>query len=154
MPDSDQVQRAASMHFQLAWSPIRAATVAVIVLGLIEARAAAIPYSNLVIFGDSLSDVSNIASATGGVYPGPYYYQNRFSNGSVYTEELAAGLGLPSISPSTAGGSDYAYGGAQTSGTGGLNGLFIKDVDEQVAQFLGAHTPDPHALFVVFSGAN
>lgn len=55
---------------------------------------------------------------------------------------------------STAGGSNFAYGGAQTSGTGGLNGLVIRDIDEQVDQFLATRTVDPDALFVVYAGAN
>jgi lysophospholipase L1-like esterase len=48
----------------------------------------------------------------------------------------------------------FAYGGAQTSGTGGLTGAFIRDIDEQVDQFLAARTADPNALFVVFAGSN
>ena len=55
---------------------------------------------------------------------------------------------------SAAGGNDFAYGGAQTTGTGGTTGAFIEDVDEQVSDFLGSRTVDPHALFEVFSGAN
>jgi phospholipase/lecithinase/hemolysin len=112
------------------------------------------PYSQLIVFGDSLSDVGNIASATFGSDPGPYYWNNRFSNGPVYVESLATGLGLPAISSSTAGGNDFAYGGAQTSGTGGLNGLFIKDVDEQVSQYVSTRTADPNALYLIFAGAN
>ena len=44
----------------------------------------------------------------------------------------------------------------QTSGTGGLDGIFIKDVDEQLNQFLPASTTkvDPNALYVMFAGAN
>src|SRR5262245_1866124 len=91
------------------------------------------PFSNLVVFGDSLSDVGNISNATFGTNPGPYYWNGRFSNGPVYTETLATGLGLPAMARSTAGGNDYAYGGAQTTGTKGLSGVFIKDVDEQVS---------------------
>jgi len=112
------------------------------------------PYSQLIVFGDSLSDIGNIAQATFGTTPGPYYWNNRFSNGPVYVESLDTGLGLPPITRSTAGGNDFAYGGAQTSGTGGLNGLFIKDVDEQVNQFLSTRTVDPNALYLVFAGAN
>jgi phospholipase/lecithinase/hemolysin len=116
--------------------------------------AVADPFSSLVIFGDSLSDVGNITQATLGIYPGPYYYQGRFSNGPVYSEALSVGLGFGPIKPSTAGGNDFAYGGAQTSGTGGFDGIFIKDVDEQVSQFLNSRAVDPHALYEVFSGAN
>ena len=128
--------------------------IALIFDAAIAAAAVAGPFSSLVIFGDSLSDVGNISQASFGVYPGKYYYQNRFSNGPVYAEALSVGLGLGPMTSSLAGGNDFAYGGAQTSGTGGLDGIFIKDVDEQVSQFLSTRTVDPHALFEVFSGAN
>src|SRR5262245_8658145 len=122
-------------------------------LSLVSAATAG-PYSQLIVFGDSLSDVGNIAQATFGTTPGPYYWNNRFSNGPVYVESLDTGLGLPLITRSTGGGNDFAYGGAQTSGTGGLNGIFIKDLDEQVTQFLSTRTADPNALYLVFAGAN
>jgi len=122
--------------------------------GIIAVAAVAAPFSSLVIFGDSLSDVGNISQATADVYPGPYYFNGRFSNGQVYSESLSVGLGYGPMVRSTAGGNDFAYGGAQTSGTGGLNGLFIKDLDEQVSQFLISRTVNPQALFEVFTGAN
>ena len=105
-------------------------------------------------FGDSLSDVGNIAQATAGVFPGSAYYSNRFSNGPVWVESLSVELGLGPIQRSTAGGNDFAYGGAQTTGTGGFNGFFIRDIDEQVTQFLNTRTVDPSALFIVYAGAN
>src|SRR6476619_7996434 len=80
--------------------------------------AAAGPFNNLVVFGDSLSDIGNIAQAPFINTPGPYYWNGRFSNGPVYAETLATGLGLPALNRSTAsGGTDYAYGGAKTTGT-------------------------------------
>src|SRR6267378_4348927 len=76
-------------------------------------RAAAGPFNNLVLFGDSLSDIGNIAAQPFINTPGPYYWNGRFSNGPVYAETLATGLGLPALNRSTAsGGTDYAYGGA------------------------------------------
>ena len=116
--------------------------------------AQAAPFTSLVIFGDSLSDVGNIASSSFDIYPGKYYYEDRFSNGAVWVETLAASLGLPATQRSTAGGDNFAYGGAQTSGTGGIEGIAIRDVDEQVTQYLGARTVDPTALYVVFAGSN
>ena len=124
-------------------------------LGLCCARAvAAGPFSSLFVFGDSLSDVGNISQATLGITPGQYYSNGRFSNGPVYAESLATGLGLPSITRSTAGGNDFAYGGAQTTGTGGFEGIFIRDIDEQVTQFLSSRTANATSLFLVFAGAN
>jgi len=121
--------------------------------GLVAAAAAS-PFSSLVIFGDSLSDVGNTSKASVGIYPGPYYYQARFSNGPVYAEALSTSLGFGPMTRSADGGNDFAYGGAQTSGTVGTTGAFIEDVDEQVSDFLGSRAVDPHALFEVFSGAN
>jgi phospholipase/lecithinase/hemolysin len=107
-----------------------------------------------VVFGDSLSDVGNIAAVTFDIFPGEYYYEDRFSNGPVFVEALSAGLGLGSPVASSASGNVFAYGGAQTSGTGGLNGVFIRDIDEQVDQFLATRTADPNALFLVYAGSN
>lgn len=114
------------------------------------------PFSSLVVFGDSLSDVGNISAATAGIAPtpGPYYSNGRFSNGPVYAESLATGLGLPALTRSTNGGNDFAYGGAQTTGTGGFEGIFIRDLDEQVSQYLSSRTPTATGLYVVFAGAN
>src|SRR4051794_18523441 len=123
---------------------------------IISARAAdAGPFSNLVVFGDSLSDVGNIAQAPFVNEPGPYYWKGRFSNGPVYAESLAAGLGLPTVVRSTSsGGSDFAYGGAKTTGTTGLDSLVIQDVDDQVSQYLSSRTANGTTLYVVFAGAN
>lgn len=108
----------------------------------------------MVIFGDSLSDVGNISAATLGLYPGDGYPSPRFSNGPVYAELLAAGLGLPTVVRSGEDGNNFAYGGAQTTGTGGFEGIFIRDVDEQLSDFNSSRSVDPGDLHVVFAGAN
>ncbi len=122
-------------------------------LAILTVSAAAGPFSQLVIFGDSLSDVGNLEAAIN-LYPGPYYYDGRFSNGPVYAEALSAGLGLGTSVRSTAGGDNFAYGGAKTAGTGGLEGIFIRDIDEQVTQYLNTRSADPSALYLVFAGSN
>lgn len=124
-----------------------------LLIALIAASASAEPFSQLFIFGDSLSDVGNLQAAIS-LYPGPYYYDGRFSNGPVFPEALSVGLGLGPSIRSTAGGNNFAYGGAKTSGTGGIEGFFIRDIDEQVTQFLNTRTADPAALYVVWAGAN
>jgi phospholipase/lecithinase/hemolysin len=132
---------------------LRTVLAASVVIGAWHSACAG-PFTQLIVFGDSLADVGNIAQATFDIYPGPYYFNDRFSNGPVFVEALSVGLGLGSPTRSTAGGNDFAYGGAQTSGTGGVNGLFIRDIDEQVDQFLAMRTVDASALFVVYAGAN
>jgi phospholipase/lecithinase/hemolysin len=132
----------------------RRAAAALVAALMWAAAAAGAPFNNLVVFGDSLSDIGNISQATFGTTPGQYYSNGRFSNGPVYAELFAAGLGLPTLTRSTAGGNDFAYGGAQTTGTGGFEGLFIRDVDEQVTQFLSSRTASANVLFLILTGAN
>jgi phospholipase/lecithinase/hemolysin len=124
-----------------------------VILALTAAPAAA-AFTDLVVFGDSLSDIGNIANATFGSQPGPFYYNDRVSNGPVYSELLATQLGLGPLSRSTAGGNNFAYGGAQTTGTGGIEGFFIRDVDEQVVTYVAQRTADADTLYVLFAGAN
>src|SRR6476469_4809363 len=102
---------------------------ALITLGpAVANRADAEPFNNLVVFGDSLSDIGNIAAQPFINTPGPYYWNGRFSNGPVYAETLATGLGLPPLNRSTAtGGTDYAYGGAKTTGTSFPTSLVVND---------------------------
>jgi phospholipase/lecithinase/hemolysin len=124
-------------------------------LALVCSRPAqAASYTKLIVFGDSLSDVGNLASSSFDIFPGNYYFEDRFSNGPVWVETLAASLGLPATLRSTAGGDNFAYGGARTSGTGGIEGIAIRDIDEQVTQYLAQRTVDPSALYVVFAGSN
>src|SRR5258708_5469094 len=111
-------------------------------------RAAAGPFNNLVVFGDSLSDVGNIAAQSFINTPGPYYWNGRFSNGPVYAETLATGLGLPALNRSTAsGGTDFAYGGAKTTGTAFPDSLFVKDIDDQVNAYLSSHNGAANTLY-------
>lgn len=131
----------------------------VVALALITTTAAAGPFTNLVVFGDSLSDVGNIAQATANSFfvsptPGPYYYQGRFSNGANYADTLAAGLGFASFTNSTAGGNDFAYGGAQTTGTSFPYSLYISDVDDQVAAYRSSRTANATTLYLIFAGSN
>ena len=119
--------------------------------------AAAGPYTSLMVFGDSLSDVGNTSAATLGFSPGSNYFQGRYSNGPVYAERLSTGRGLGTLTRSGAGGNDFAYGGARLTGTGGFTGLFINDLDEQVSDYLnrlGGQSAPAGALFVVFIGAS
>ena len=148
-----RVLRAMGLHrpaFRLA-GPLAAA---LMLLTLAAQPAVAGPFTDLIIFGDSLSDIGNVSTATATLMPGPSYFAGRFSNGPVYAEILASGLGLGPLSASLNGGDDYAYGAALTSGTPFPSSIVVKDLDDQVDQYLGSRTPDPAALFVIFGGAN
>lgn len=115
------------------------------------------PHNELIVFGDSLSDVGNTNAWTLGVFPGSNYFAGRFSNGLVYSEHLSEGLGLGELTRDSVGGDNFAYGGAETDGPGGFEGLFLNSLVEQVDAYLdrlNGATPDPQTLFVVWIGAN
>ncbi len=109
-------------------------------------------YSNVYIFGDSLSDTGNLASVIGGI-PAPYY-KNRISNGpvavDVFTEKMGfnanASLHLLSLNAGT----NYAVAGARASGNSPI------DLDNQILAFQANHgfTAPKDALYVMFLGGN
>ncbi len=108
-------------------------------------------------FGDSLSDAGNVFTATGGTIPGPPYVNGQFSNGPVWVQDLAAGLGLAPLTPSLQGGTDYAYGSGQTGTTvfHTATPLDLTGAGGQVAQFQLAHpTADPNALYTIWIGSD
>ncbi len=85
--------------------------------------------SNLVFFGDSLSDNGNLFAATGGAIPASPWWAGRFSNGPTFAEQLPGQLGV-----SAGYVQNYAYGGAR-SVTG--NPIPI-DLDFQVQAFVAS----------------
>lgn len=114
------------------------------------AQAIAGPYSDLVVFGDSLSDAGNSYSQTGQP-PSPPYFQGRASDGRVWVERLAPLIGVPTPTPSALSGAnatDYAYYGART--TGGT----APSVAQQVQSYLSGHTPSATDLFTIQGGAD
>ncbi len=90
-------------------------------------QSSALPtYSTIYAFGDSLSDAGDLSLtttaglATEPVSP-PYFQEsygsipgNVFSNGPTWVQNLSIALGLGVLAPSLAGGTDFAYGGAET----------------------------------------
>src|ERR1700722_8913249 len=115
------------------------------------------PYDAIYVFGDSYCDVGNIYLATSGATPlSPPYSHGRFSNGPIWVEHVASAWGLP-MTPSLAGGTDYAVGGAEvTTSVSEPQGASIPSVPEQVVEYLQAHggKADPHALYILEGGGN
>lgn len=106
-------------------------------------------------FGDSLTDVGNAAIATSGAEPAAPYVNGQFSNGPVWVQGLAAGLGLAPLTPSLASGTDYAVGSAQTGVTLFNAGAPQDLLTGQIPAFLTANpTADPNALYTIWIGAN
>lgn len=133
----------------LSWHKVLSAVLAWCLVG--PATAA---YSQIIAFGDSLSDTGNLYQLTsflptGGV-PGEPYYAGRFSDGLLAVEVMGFELDIAVTS--------YAVGGAQT-GMGNQGGLLFHGtgVAGQVAQFsnqLNNLAADAQALYFVWAGPN
>ena len=89
-----------------------------------------VPFSNLVVFGDSLSDTGNLFKVSEGLFPpSPPYFEGRFSNGNLVVDLLADSLELAENQSFLEDGSNYAFGGAQT-GEGTSNFDLFGTVEE------------------------
>jgi phospholipase/lecithinase/hemolysin len=113
-------------------------------------------FSTIYSFGDSLSDAGNISLGSLGILPvgDGIYSGGRFTNGNVWVQDLAQNLGLAAPKPSLAGGTDYAYGGAETGPTA-IHAANPSDLPSQVGQFVAAvPDPSPTALYTVWAGSN
>lgn len=134
-------------------------TLLALCLGLVASFGAQATYSNVYFFGDSLSDTGNVYTASGGAEPLPPYYNGRFSNGPLWVETVASGLGFASAAkPFLQGGNNYAWAGAFT-GTSGLADPLLgipTGLQTQVADYWAPTHPsaDANALYVVEIGGN
>jgi phospholipase/lecithinase/hemolysin len=121
----------------------------------IPTNADPVPFSRIVVFGDSLSDTGNFYRLTGGRVPPAPYSNGRFSNGPLWVEYLAGDLGMQVLA-----GDDFAVAGATTghdNSNDGLLGLEYPGLQDEIAQFLSLHPvggADPQALYVLWAGAN
>jgi phospholipase/lecithinase/hemolysin len=115
--------------------------------------AAAVPFSGMVVFGDSNSDTGRRLLLQGTKPASPPYFMGRHSNGPVAVEHLAASLGLTAPGEFV----NYAVGGA-LSGHGnvdldpllGSTGLL-----DQFQTFNAANpSADPNALYFIYGGDN
>jgi phospholipase/lecithinase/hemolysin len=141
-------------------------------------------FTQIVVFGDSLSDTGNVRDRTGSVsgglvdYPSQTFnYSNgRFTNDNatdpasnlylgVWHEQLAQTfLGLPAATNSLDGGTNYAFGGATTKNGShdevavttpfGDVTITVDDMGKQMDDYLASHPIDPGALYVVWGGGN
>lgn len=129
----------------------------VLVFTLLATPALAAPmFSDMYIFGDSLSDTGNTRAVLGSWGPiaadAGYGANGRFSNGDVWHEFLADDLDL-STSHSRAGGNNFAHGGARVNNDTGFSAGLLWQWDNYQSRFGGA-VMDPAALYVVWAGGN
>jgi phospholipase/lecithinase/hemolysin len=120
-------------------------------------------FTQIVAFGDSLSDTGNVYIGSGGALPGPGYaiYNGFgiFTNPQVasgpsglWVDQLAVRLGVSAPAPFLAGGSDYAIGSAFSAGPNGV----VPGLDAQVGDYLtsvGGHA-SATSLYTFWGGAN
>jgi outer membrane lipase/esterase len=164
-----------------AHRPLRLSVAAAFLFTLVAAVGSAQKYSSIVVFGDSLSDVGNLADLTQAKYgfrlPGPDfdYTNGRVTDGmdtvpaahnyfGVWVEQLAATFpAKPPIIASLDGGKNYAYAFAFTGngtsdftfGPGDELGVNVNNLGLQITDYLATHPKiDDKTLFVVWGGAN
>jgi len=144
-----------------------AATCCVSLLPLTSAFAAPLGITQLVVFGDSLSDTGNAAFGLGGTIPGNYA-PTEFTDGpatnpattgpqGIWVDQIAPKLGIPVPKPGFAvpGGTDFAVGSAQTGVNASFPGpLQAPYVTQQVGAYLAGSTPSSTALYSFWAGAN
>ncbi len=130
----------------------------------------ALPTSSAIYaFGDSLSDAGNLSvltKLTGTEPVSPPYYQekygaisgNVFSNGPTWVQDLSTALKLGTLAPSLVGGTDFAYGGAETGLTPqNANDTEIQAISlpSQILQFQAAvPQPSANAIYTLSIGSN
>ncbi len=157
---------------------LRLPLAAVLFVASAAAPAWAGPITQIVSFGDSLSDVGNTAYQYG--YPAsPPYDLGRYSNGPIWLDDLAAKLHLGPLAysqqpsggpPHAVGGTDYAFGGATVGATPlttlpGYSPLInsalqviglVPNVDTQIASYLAKNKNPLNAntLYTLWAGAN
>lgn len=127
------------------------------------------PYTEIIAFCDSLSDVGNVAGIT---RPGApplvdgYYEETHYSNDIIWIEYLADFWGLPAPTPGRGDttsltpqpdGTSWAWGSAEAAPSTVKPPSVtepLPNIELQVQQYLLNNEPDPDALFVIWCGAN
>ncbi|WP_436715020.1 SGNH/GDSL hydrolase family protein [Roseiconus lacunae] len=119
------------------------------------------PYSQLVVFGDSLSDTGNSFAATGippGGVAGFPYYQGRFCDGPNWIDFLQSDLQFapPQVLNFAVGGASTGFGfKAPPEGIfDAPPGTLIPTVGVQIQTYLSLLPPSPNQLTIVWAGSN
>ncbi|OAD20153.1 GDSL family lipase, partial [Candidatus Thiomargarita nelsonii] len=118
----------------------------ILILCYLPIQAWSFPYSEIYVFGDSLSDTGRLFEAI--ELPSVPYSEGRFSDGEVWVEILAEDFLDLSYNPQT----NFAWGGATT----GTTNVFHEDLpglQQQVDTYL-EKAADPNGLYVIWAGSN
>lgn len=116
--------------------------------------ASATPYTDIVVFGDSLVDAGNISLLSPGIAPASLgYYKGRLSNGPLYTDRLYQASYGSEMTPSLLGGSNFAFGFARAIDNSGFSTGAdpIPDLGAQIDMFAArtGGSADPNALYLI-----
>ena len=119
-------------------------------LDMIPAFAQSADYSNLIIFGDSISDTGNAAILD---LPFPFY-ENRISDGPIAVDLIANALGLSSERSEHLVGREVGFNYAVVGGN--IEGSEPEDMNQQVNAYLDRvnQQAEPDALYVLIMGGN
>jgi outer membrane lipase/esterase len=141
---------------------VRAVNGALLSLGLATAaHAQQQPFSNMVVFGDSLSDggaYTNFIRSLG--IPGSNqvkYFQFTTNPGNVWVEDIAQQFGLTLTPNLITGGTNYAEGGSRVDlPSAGANPYTPEiPVSQQINQYIATyHSFGPNTLVTILAGAN
>lgn len=127
------------------------------------------PFHEIIAFGDSLTDVGNVAPLTRpGFSPviNGYYLKTHFSDNILWIEYLAdvwrlaprsPGRGSSTSLPALPYGNTWAWGGSEAAfGSVQPTGVTepIPNLLSEVRQYLAANTPREHTLYAIWSGAD
>ncbi|MGH8144928.1 MAG: autotransporter domain-containing protein [Rhodanobacteraceae bacterium] len=109
------------------------------------------PFDNMVVFGDSLSDDGNLSLAS----KLPVTMRFTTNPGQTGIEDVADHFGMP-LSPSLAGGTDFAFGGAGVINNSPGTPAGVPTLPTQLGMYLQATggNADPNTLYTVWGGAN
>jgi outer membrane lipase/esterase len=115
------------------------------------AMASSSPFSNVISFGDSLSDAGNISLATNPAIQPPLQFTT--NPGSVTVQNVASHYGF-NLGPSLANGNDFAWGGAGVLTNSPGTPSAVPTISTQVNYYLATSKVDSKALYTIWGGAN
>jgi phospholipase/lecithinase/hemolysin len=104
-------------------------------------------YSDMYVFGDSLSDSGNTYSAFG-TPESPPYWQGRYSDGKNWADFTSEWLGISNV----AGGNNRAFGGAATGN--GMTYFVIENIGKQVDDWDQNHNLGGSDAVAIWGGGN
>ncbi|QAU24158.1 autotransporter domain-containing protein [Dyella sp. M7H15-1] len=109
-------------------------------------------FSNVIAFGDSLSDAGNISLSEVPSFQPPQKFTT--NPGTITVQNIAAGLGY-TLTASLADGNDYAWGGAGINNNSPGTPAGVPTITTQVNTYLAGHPSlDSRALYTMWGGAN